>query len=289
MWTRKATMAIYGVIGCGYVGSDVAVKLKYAGHRLIGTTRSLHRLEALSDVVDEAHQLDLTDSDPDFSFLDHLDGLLISVAPTQQAEGYDGVFSRGLRNLTRALRCRTSTRDLHVTLISSAGVYGDQQGNGVNEDSALDNSNPVNALLASAEDLLLSIDRPDTRVCVLRLGGIYGPGRDMVAMIRRAAGQQVPKNGNAIPAWSCIFDITRGVHFAFDERLEGTYNLVDDMQLSRRELSTLICDQEGLPPVLWGHSEPAGARMLNAKVSNNKIKAAGFRFQSPSMLLPEAV
>ena len=234
--------------------------------------------------MNEAHQLDLTDPNADFSFLESLDGLLISVAPTQRSEGYDSVFSRGMSTLTRALRCRQSSQPLHVTLISSAGVYGDQQGQSVDEETRLDTSNPANALLASAEDMILSIDRPDTTICVLRLGGIYGPGRNMVAMIQRAAGHQVPKDGNAIPAWSGILDITKGVQFAFNERLQGIYNLVDDMQLSRRELSTVICDREGLPPVLWGYSEPQGSRSLNAKVSNRKIKAAGFALSSPSML-----
>ncbi|MEB3240549.1 MAG: NAD-dependent epimerase/dehydratase family protein [Synechococcus sp.] len=277
-------MSAYGVIGCGYVGSDVAVRMKYAGHRVVGTTRSAERFSELKHLVNEAHQLDLTDPNADFSFLESLDGLLISVAPTQRSEGYDSVFSRGMSTLTRALRCRQSSQPLHVTLISSAGVYGDQQGQSVDEETRLDTSNPANALLASAEDMILSIDRPDTTICVLRLGGIYGPGRNMVAMIQRAAGQQVPKDGNAIPAWSGILDITKGVQFAFDERLQGIYNLVDDMQLSRRELSTVICDREGLPPVLWGYSDPQGSRSLNAKVSNRKIKAAGFALSSPSML-----
>ena len=277
-------MGAYGVIGCGYVGSDVAVRMKYAGHRVVGTTRSAERFSELKNLVNDAHQLDLTDPNADFSFLESLDGLLISVAPTQRSEGYDSVFSRGMSTLSRALRCRQSSRPLHVTLISSAGVYGDQQGQSVDEETRLDTSNPTNALLASAEDMILSIDRPDTTICVLRLGGIYGPGRNMVAMIQRAAGQQVPKDGNAIPAWSGILDITKGVQFAFNERLQGIYNLVDDMQLSRRELSTVICDREGLPPVLWGYSEPQGSRSLNAKVSNRKIKAAGFALSSPSML-----
>ena len=277
-------MNAYGVIGCGYVGSDVAVRMKYAGHRVVGTTRSAERFSELKNLVNDAHQLDLTDPNADFSFLESLDGLLISVAPTQRSEGYDSVFSRGMSTLSRALRCRQSSRPLHVTLISSAGVYGDQQGQSVDEESRLDTSNPTNALLASAEDMILSIDRPDTTICVLRLGGIYGPGRNMVAMIQRAAGHQVPKDGNAIPAWSGILDITKGVQFAFNERLQGIYNLVDDMQLSRRDLSTVICDREGLPPVLWGHSEPQGSRTLNAKVSNRKIKAAGFALSSATML-----
>ena len=39
-----------------------------------------------------------------------------------------------------------------------------------------------------------------------------------------------------VTAWSNIVDITRGIHFAYEKHLEGVYNLVDDMQLSRREL-----------------------------------------------------
>ena len=282
-------MSTYGVIGCGYVGSDVAVLMKSAGHHVIGTTRSAERLPELRQLVHEAHQVDLTDPDLDLSFLEALDGLLISVAPTQPGEGYRSVFSQGISSLSRALRRRTSDRPLHVTLISSTGVYGDQHGQAVDEDSQLDTSNPINGLLASAEDQLLSIDRPDTGICVLRLGGIYGPGRDMVAMIQRAAGQQVPKNGNAVPASSGIVDITKGVGFAFRQNLRGIYNLVDDMQLSRRELSTVICDRDGLAPVLWGHAEPNGSRMLNARVSNRKIKDAGFQLSSPSMLEPVKV
>ena len=106
----------------------------------------------------------------------------------------------------------------------------------------------------------------------MRLGGIYGTGRDMVSMIKQAAGEQIPKNGNDVPAWSGIFDITNGVSFAFNNQLVGTYNLVDDMQLSRRELSNEICDIDGLPPVIWANENSPGARTMNAKVSNEKIK-----------------
>ncbi|MDC0277541.1 epimerase, partial [bacterium] len=71
--------------------------------------------------------------------------------------------------------------------------------------------------------------------------------------------------------------------------LVGTYNLVDDMQLSRRELSNEICDIDGLPPVIWANENSPGARVMNAKVSNEKIKLEGFRLSSPSMLLPTPV
>ena len=282
-------MSTYSVIGCGYVGSFVAASMKNQGHYVVGTTRTPQRFAELRNVVNEPIALDLAQQDCDFSFLEDQEGVLISVAPTQNGEGYQSVFSNGIRNLARAIRCRQSTRPLHVTYISSAGVYGDHQGQTVTEDSTVDCLNPVNAMLVEAENVLLTIDRPDTKICVLRLGGIYGPGRDMVAMIKQAAGEQIPKNGSDIPAWSGIFDITNGVSFAFSNQLVGIYNLVDDMQLSRRELSNEICDIDGLPPVIWANENMPGARAMNAKVANEKIKSEGFLLSSPSMLMPTPV
>ena len=279
----------YGVIGCGYVGTAVAMRMKRAGHAVTATTRSSENVHELRRLMDDVQQLDITDPNLDLSFLADLEGLLISVAPTRQNQSYGDVFAQGMRNLAGALRRRTSTQPLHITYISSVSVYGDQQGREVTEHASVDSSSAVNGMLAAAEELMLDIDRPDTAICVLRLGGIYGPGRDMVAMIREAAGQQVPKNGNAINAWSGLVDIARGVQFVSERKLTGIYNLVDDMQLSRRELSTLICDEEGLPPVLWSHGSSANERSINARVSNQKLKDAGFELMSPSMLIPAVV
>ena len=278
----------YGVIGCGYVGMGAAMHLKDAQHQVVGTTRSRSKLREMQGFLDDGHLLDITDQEIDLSFIDSLDGLLISVAPTMQGEGYSSVFAQGIRNLSRALKQRSRQRDLHITYISSAGLYGDQQGAIVTEESATDTHSPVNALLGAAEDLMLTLNTEQIKVCVLRLGGIYGPGRDMLAMIREAAGHRVHKYGNAITAWSNIVDITRGIRFAYENNLNGIYNLVDDMQLSRRELSTIICDLDGLPPVMWSNTLSANERNMNARVSNSKLKNEGFQLISPSMLIPAA-
>ena len=131
-------MSSYSVIGCGYVGSFVAASMKNQGHYVVGTTRTPQRFAELRNVVSEPISLDLAKQDCDFSFLEDQQGLLISVAPTQNGDAYQNVFSNGIRNLARALRCRQSTQPLHVTYISSAGVYGDQQGESVTEDSDVD-------------------------------------------------------------------------------------------------------------------------------------------------------
>ena len=86
-------MSSYSVIGCGYVGSFVAANMKSQGHYVVGTTRTSQRFAELRNVVNEPIILDLSEPNCDFSFLEEQQGLLISVAPTQNGDGYQSVFS----------------------------------------------------------------------------------------------------------------------------------------------------------------------------------------------------
>lgn len=273
----------FGVIGCGYVGSAVCRRLSFAGHDVLATIRDEARFPRVEALGATPTLLDLASDHANFSFLEELDGLLISVAPTRQEESYEEVFSKGIKNLIQALKICPRHRPLHITYISTVGVFGDQGGQEVGEGSPLDRSHPINRLLIEAEQQLLDLQGPNWSVCVLRLGGIYGPGRDMVSLVQRAAGRQISRDGDHIPAWTHLEDISRGVEFAWSHDLKGTFNLVDDMRLSRRQLSNIICERRGLPPVIWCGA-PSGARVVNASVSNAKIKRRGFTFLSPSML-----
>ena len=227
----------------------------------------------------------------DASFLDRLDGVLIAMAPTTatfEEDQYEKVYGQAVPALVEALRQRQGRRPLNVTYLSSAGVYGDQAGAICNELTPPDCSNNANALLASAETSVLSLNDASTQACVLRLGGIYGPGKDIPSYIRSAAGQPVRKNGNHINAWVHLHDIIRGVDFAFGRRLQGIYNLVDDLQFTRRQLSNALCDDFGLPPVIWDNHDRPGARIFNARVSNARLREIGFQPSVSSMLEPVA-
>jgi nucleoside-diphosphate-sugar epimerase len=156
------------------------------------------------------------------------------------------------------------------------------------ESTPTDRSNTANALLADAEEAVLSLNGFGTPTCVLRLGGIYGPNKDIASFIRSASGHMVPKNGSHINAWVHLQDIVQGIDFAFQHRLHGVFNLVDDLQVSRRDLSNLLCDDEGLPPVIWENHDRPDARIFNARVSNEKLKQLGFLPSVRSMLDPVA-
>ena len=281
----------FGIVGCGYVGSAVAAHFRLQGHEVVGTTTSPERLAELCDLVDHPRIYRAGDPMADASFLEHLDGVLIAMAPTTatfEEDQYEKVYGQAVPALVDALRQRQSRSPLHVSYLSSAGVYGDQSGAICNELTPPDCSNTANALLASAETAVLSLNDASTQACVLRLGGIYGPGKDIPSYIRSAAGQSVPKNGNHINAWIHLHDIIRGVDFAFEKRLQGIYNLVDDLQFTRRQLSNALCDDHGLPPVIWDNHDRPGARIFNARVSNARLREIGFRPRVASMLDPVA-
>ena len=281
----------FGIIGCGYVGAAVAAHLMRQGHEVVGTTTSPGRLSELCDLVDHPRIYNAADPLADVSFLDQLDAVLIAIAPTTatfEEDQYENVYGQAVPALVEALGRRKGRKPLHVTYLSSAGVYGDQAGAICNELTPPDCSNHANALLASAEPSVLSLNDASTQACVLRLGGIYGPGKDIPSYIRSASGQSVRKNGNHINAWVHLLDIVRGIDFAFERRLQGIYNLVDDLQFTRRQLSNALCDVDGLPPVIWDNHDRPGARIFNARVSNARLREMGFQPSVGSMLEPVA-
>ena len=277
----------FGIIGCGYVGSAVSLHMRNNGIEVTGTTTSPDRLGELCAVVDHPRIFKAGDPSADTSFLDQLDGLLIAMAPTTstyEEDQYKAVYGEAIPALVQAIQQRSNTKSLHVTYLSSAGLYGDKAGQVVNELTPPDLSNPTTALLADAESTVLTLNSSSVQASVLRLGGIYGPGKNIADYIRRASGRQVPKNGNHINAWVHLMDIIRGVDFAFQRRLQGLYNLVDDMQMTRRELSNALCDEDGLPPVIWDNHDRPDTRVFNARVSNARLRAMGFTPRVASML-----
>ena len=281
----------FGVVGCGYAGSAAAHHFRHLGLEVIGTTTTPSRLQELCDLVDHPRIYRAGDSGSDVSFLDSLDGLLIAMAPTSvsmEEDQYRAVYGTGVTSLVEAIKSRQSERPLHVSYLSSAGVYGNQLGAVCDESTPTDRSNTANALLADAEEAVLSLNGFGTSTCVLRLGGIYGPNKDIASFIRSASGHMVPKNGSHINAWVHLQDIVQGINFAFQHRLHGVFNLVDDLQVSRRDLSNLLCDDEGLAPVIWENHDRSDARIFNARVSNEKLKQLGFQPSVRSMLDPVA-
>ncbi|MEM9483453.1 MAG: hypothetical protein AAGA83_07145 [Cyanobacteria bacterium P01_F01_bin.116] len=70
--------------------------------------------------------------------------------------------------------------------------------------------------------------------------------------------------------------------FARIKQLDGIYNLVDDSQLTIKEQIEHICGRYGLPPVHWDSSR-LSLRNKSVRVSNQKLKAAGYQLIHPQL------
>jgi nucleoside-diphosphate-sugar epimerase len=275
------------ILGCGYVGLAAAKAWRRQGHRVSATTTRPERRAELVAHVDGARLFAAGGDHADLGGLDGIDGLLISVAPggsrQQPPEEYRRTFVGTIQAVEKALRQRTPDRPLAIVLLSSCSVYGDRGGQLTDESVPVDRSQPHRAVLAEAEDRARALGSASVRVCILRLGGIHGPDRNVAERLRQAAGRSLPRDGDAIAGWIHRDDVVRGAGFALDHSLNGTFNLVDDQPLSGRQLSDRVCAAAGLPPVRW-ERQPTPGQQLHARVSNAKLKRRGFVLRHPSLL-----
>jgi nucleoside-diphosphate-sugar epimerase len=268
------------IIGCGYVGTAVA----HSWHQELGfvvttTTTTPERVPALKEVAQRVVVVKGNDPIGLQSVVQNQETVLLSVGAANP-NVYKETYLHTAQTLASVLKQAHSVRQLIYT--GSYAVYGDREGAWVDEASPVAPANPNGQILCETEQILLSASSNDMSVCILRLGGIYGPRRELVKIFGRVVGTIRPGNGEDATNWIHLDDIVAAIKFARQHRLQGIYNLVDDAHLTSRELLDKVCEQHSLPKVVWEESLKS-VRPYNARVSNQKIKDAGYQFIHPQM------
>lgn len=267
------------IIGCGYVGTAAARLWMQKGLTVTATTTTPDRISELESIAHHAILLNGDDEDALRDALSDQQVVLLSVgAPNLDA--YEVTYLRTAKTLASVLGQAPSVQQVIYT--GSYAVYGDQQGRWVTEDTPVKPANSKGEILAETEQTLLATADSKRQVCVLRLGGIYGTGRELVRILGRAAGTTRPGDGSDISNWVHLDDIVGAIDFARVRRLTGIYNLVQNNPQTTRELFNQLCTVHNLSPVFWDASQPSN-RPYNAKVSNQKLKDAGYRFIHPEI------
>lgn len=165
------------IFGCGYLGYRVAKRWLAAGDRVSVVTRNQNRLKqfegesfnaVLADVTDEASLSFL----PDAAFAE-VDTLLFAVGYDRKAEpSINSVYAEGFQRVLDRLSYQTR----RVIYISTTGVYGPAEGAWVDESTPPAPHRDGGIASLSAEESLWASPFAERGV-VLRLAGIYGPGR----------------------------------------------------------------------------------------------------------------
>lgn len=270
-----------GIIGCGYVGTAVARRWREGGHSIIATTTRSDRREELEQVAQQVVVLQGNDSEALASMVQNQDVILLSVAASRGGD-YQETYLETAKTLVPVLQ--QSPRVQQVIYTSSSSVYGDHQGAWVDETTPLVPGNQNAWVLAQTEEVLLTAQSDRLKVCILRLAGIYGPDRELLKIFSRFAGTTRPGSGEYWSNWVHLEDIVEAIAFVCLHRCQGIYNLVNDVPRPMRQLMDRLCEVHNLAPISWDPSVPL-ERSYHARLSNEKLKNAGFQFQYPQTLL----
>ncbi|AFY99800.1 NAD-dependent epimerase/dehydratase family protein [Calothrix sp. PCC 6303] len=267
------------IIGCGYVGSAVA---KYWHQKMTlmvtATTTTPEKIHELAAFTQKAILLKGDEEEKLQNILKNQDCVLLSIAPGQN-NTYEEAYLKTAKNIVKFLE-NTSVK--HLIYTSTCSVYGDQNGMLVDEETAIKPSTKNGEILKQTEQTLLSAANDNLHVCILRLGGIYGAGRELVKIYSRVAGKIRPGTGDEPSNWIHLDDIVGAIELARSQNLSGIYNVVDEENLLNREVIARVCETHNLEPVIWDSSQPS-KRNYYARISNQKLKNAGYKFIHPQM------
>jgi nucleoside-diphosphate-sugar epimerase len=267
------------IIGCGYVGTAAARFWKQQGLTLTVTTTTPDRTAELAKFADHVAMVKGNDPDQLAAVLENQQVVLLSVGARNRS-AYEETYLATAKTLAEVLRQHPTVQQIIYT--GSYAVYGDRQGDWVTEASDIAPANSNGEILAETEQVLLSMASERLKVCILRLGGIYGPGRELIKIFGGAAGSTRPGDGTDASNWVHLEDIVAAIEFAKVHQLQGIYNLVQDEPITTGELLDQLFTQHNLPKVNWDAAQSSN-RPYNARVSNQKLKAAGFSLKHPAI------
>jgi nucleoside-diphosphate-sugar epimerase len=264
-----------GIIGCGYVGTAVARRWREFGHSITATTTHPERIGELERVVQRVVVLKGDDPEALTALVENQDIILLTVG-AHKGDLYREAYLDTANTLMPILKQAPRVQQLIYT--SSYSVYGDQQGAWVDETTPVKPVDENGKILDRTEQVLLEAQSDRLNVCILRLGGIYGPNRELARILSRLAGKVRPGTGEDWSNWVHLEDIVEAIVFVCRQRCQGIYNLVNDVPLPMRELLDRLCDHHGMERITWDPSQPS-LRPYHARVSNQKLKQAGFQFR----------
>jgi nucleoside-diphosphate-sugar epimerase len=205
------------VFGLGYTARYFAAGL--SGAKIVGTTREPRTAEA-SSLCCERVMFDGARGDPAIpARLAKSDTLLVSIPPSESG---DLVLANFLREIA-ARRWRA------IVYLSTVGVYGDHGGAWVDETSEARPSSSRTRMRIAAEGAWRALGRENgAPVHILRLAGIYGPGRNALINLREGTAKRIVKPGQVFNRIH-VADIAQVIELAIEAGGAGDiWNVADD-------------------------------------------------------------
>jgi nucleoside-diphosphate-sugar epimerase len=252
--------------GHGYSARALARILLPQDWRVIGTTRSDDKAPRLLNEGVEPRIWPGADMTPALNAATHI---LISAAPDEDGDPV-------LAELRDEIAARAD-QYAWVGYLSTTGVYGDHNGDWVDEDTPLTPATRRGIARVRAEADWASIE--GLPLHIFRLAGIYGPGRGPFAKVREGTARRIIKPGQVFSR-THVADIARVLAASIAKPNPGTaYNVCDNDPAPPEDVIAYAAELLGLPVPPAEDFETADmtpmARSFYAeskKVRNDRIK-----------------
>jgi len=262
------------VLGAGYVGAEVVRQALARGLRVTALTRNPEKAAALRALGAEAVVADLAETGwhAHPALAGGADFALDCVSSGGGGEdGYRRSYVGGMRSVLAWARRAPVGR---IVYTSSTSVYPQSGGARVDETAPTDGAAGSGRILLEAEALLRAWDG---RGVVLRLAGIYGPGRHyLLDGLREGSGRVAGLGGHRL---NLIHrdDIAGAVWAALaaPPRVgDGIFTVADDGAAPKAEVVNWLAARLGLPPPVFTGEPAAGRRAITPDrvIANDKLK-----------------
>lgn len=268
------------IFGAGYSGKTFGEIASKSGAQVFGTTRST---ENASDLKARGIEPVLFDgqsiSDQLASLIDQASEIIISVAPNEDG---DPVLGAAQEHLVKAAELKW------IAYLSTVGVYGNHDGAWVDEETVC---KPVSARsiqrVAAEEKWLEFASTRQMPLAILRLSGIYGPGRNALKNMVEGKARRLVKPGQVFNRIH-VADIAASLLFLSRQFANGIFNVTDNMPSPPQDVVEYAASVTKIDPPEPIDFDTATLSPMarsfygeNKRVSNAKIKSIGFQFSYP--------
>lgn len=273
------------VLGAGFSGRAILSELAPECESATGTTRSQEKRAGIEATGAKSLIYDGTIDDKLADAMASATHLVQSIAPDHQAETGSG--DPILENLKGGFSDAFPALEW-IGYLSTVGVYGDHGGRWIDEDAEC---RPVSgrskARLAAEEDWRLAAAGAGRPLAVIRLSGIYGPGRNGFVNLAAGKARRLIKPGQVFNRIH-VADIAGATALLARGQVPGVFNVTDDEPAPPQDVVEEAARISGfdLPPETDFESADLSpmARSFygeNKRVSNARIKDAGYTFRYP--------
>lgn len=268
------------LLGAGYSAKRFA-GMRPDGVTISGTTRSLDKFDQLANAgitpllfADSVIGEDLKHA------LKETTHLVVSIAPDEKGDPALG----SLEGLPDAM-----PRLQWIGYLSTVGVYGDYGGAWIDENSACRPLSRRSRLRVEAEQEWQNYAAiRSVPIALLRLSGIYGPGRNAFVNLQNGTAKRLLKPGQVFNRIHAD-DIGAALWHLAGERTGGVFNVTDDEPAPPQDVVTYaakLMDVAPPPEVPFDAAQLSPmARSFyseSKRVSNARLKQTGYIFRYPN-------